>query len=130
MSWSATGKLWAFVILVAALRIVGLDAAILSIGQIFVVWVIVMLITAIPITPGGIGIAEVAYIALFGQIAGSEYNDVIAAGVILFRLAQWFLPIPIGWVSVALWRRQVSNGQLPDPFASPGKVGSSPTVDA
>lgn len=129
LSLSATGKLWAFVILVIALRIVGLDAAILSIGQIFVVWVIVMLITAIPITPGGIGIAEMAYIALFGQIAGSEYNDVIAAGVILFRLAQWFLPIPIGWVSVGLWRKQVSSGQLPDPFALPEKVSEAAHED-
>ncbi len=117
---SATGKLWAFVILVIALRIVGLDSSILSLGQIFVAWVIVMLITAIPITPGGIGIAEVAYIWIFGEMAGSQYNDIIAAGVILFRLAQWFLPIPIGWVAVGLWRRQISNGQLPDPFAMPG----------
>jgi hypothetical protein len=29
------------------------------------------------------------------------------------------LPIPIGWVSVGLWRRQITNGQLPDPFTLP-----------
>lgn len=126
LSWSATGKLWAFVILVIALRIVGLDADILSIGQIFVAWVIVMLITAIPITPGGIGIAEMAYIWIFTQMIGSEYSDIIAAGVILFRLAQWFLPIPIGWISVGLWRRQITKGELPDPFALPDR-GDAPT---
>ena len=119
--WSALGKLWAFVILVLALRIVGLDASVLSVGQIFVVWVIVLLITSIPITPGGIGIAEVAYIWLFTQMAGEQYSDIIAAGVILFRLVQWFLPIPIGWVSVGLWRRQISKGQLPDPFTVAGE---------
>jgi len=117
--FSALGKLWAFVILVLALRMVGIDSSILSIGQIFIVWVIVLLITSIPITPGGIGIAEVAYIWLFTQIAGDQYSDIIAAGVILFRLVQWFLPIPIGWVSVWLWRRQISKGQLPDPFKLP-----------
>jgi len=122
---SAVGKLWAFVILVIALRIVGLDSSILSLGQIFVAWVIVMLITAIPITPGGIGIAEMAYIWIFGQMAGDQYNDIIAAGVILFRLAQWFLPIPIGWVAVGLWRRQITNGQLPDPFTLPGDDGAT-----
>jgi len=116
---SAAGKLWAFVILVIALRIVGLDSSILSLGQIFVAWVIVMLVTAIPITPGGIGIAEMVYIWAFSQMAGSEYSDVIAAGVILFRLAQWFLPIPIGWVAVGLWRRQITKGELPDPFTLP-----------
>jgi uncharacterized protein (TIRG00374 family) len=117
--FSATGKLWAFVMLVLALRIVGLGTDILSLGQIFIVWVIVLLITSIPITPGGIGIAEMAYIWLFTQIAGDQYSDVIAAGVILFRLAQWFMPIPIGWVSVGLWRRQIGKGQLPNPFTIP-----------
>ena len=115
--YSATGKLWAFVILTLALRIVGLDDSVLSLGQIFVVWVIVLLIPAIPITPGGIGIAAVAYIWLFTQIAGDQFSNTIAAGIVLFRLAQWFLPIPIGWAAVGLWRRQITKGQLPDPFA-------------
>ena len=125
--FSATGKLWAFVMLTLALRIVGLGADILSLGQIFIVWVIVLLITSIPITPGGIGIAALAYIGLFTQIAGDQYSDVIAAGIVLFRLAQWFLPIPIGWVSVGLWRRQITNGQLPDPFALPSEDTPGPT---
>ena len=54
-------------------------------------------------------------------MAGEQYSDIIAAGVILFRLVQWFLPIPIGWVSVGLWRRQISKGQLPDPFTVAGE---------
>jgi uncharacterized membrane protein YbhN (UPF0104 family) len=86
--------------------------------------VIVLLITSIPITPGGVGIAALAYIGLFSQIAGDQYADLIAAGVVLFRLAQWFLPIPIGWVSVGLWRRQISNGQLPNPFTLPATDSS------
>ena len=114
--FSATGKLWAFVMLTLALRIVGLDSETLPLGQIFIVWVIVLMITAIPITPGGVGIAAVAYIFFFSKAIGSEYSDVIAAGIVLFRLAQWFMPIPIGWVSVGLWRRQITKGELPDPF--------------
>jgi uncharacterized protein (TIRG00374 family) len=127
--YSALGKLWAYVILVIALRIVGLDAELLSLGQIFVVWVIVMLITAIPITPGGIGIAEMAYIFFFSQMIGDQYSDVIAAGVILFRLVQWFLPIPIGWAAVGLWRRQITKGQLPDPFKLPQAAGEAAAED-
>ena len=119
MFYSVTGKLWAFVMLTLALRIVGLDSDILSLGQIFIVWVVVLMITAIPITPGGVGIAAMSYIFFFSQMIGNEYSDIIAAGIVLFRLAQWFLPIPIGWVSVGLWRRQVTKGQLPDPFTLP-----------
>jgi uncharacterized protein (TIRG00374 family) len=121
MTYSAVGKLWAFVMLTLALRIVGLGPDLLALGQIFIVWVIVLLITAIPITPGGVGIAEAAYVYFFTAILGTEYSDVIAAGVILFRLAQWFMPIPIGWVNVALWRRQISKGQLADPFGTGGE---------
>jgi uncharacterized membrane protein YbhN (UPF0104 family) len=119
MFYSATGKLWAFVMLTLALRIVGLDPEILSLGQIFIVWVIVLMITAIPITPGGVGIAAMSYIFFFSKIIGNEYSDIIAAGIVLFRLAQGFMPIPIGWVSVGLWKRQVSKGQLIDPFTLP-----------
>ncbi|GMQ98630.1 MAG: hypothetical protein BMS9Abin17_1151 [Acidimicrobiia bacterium] len=122
--FSATGKLWAFVMLTLSLRIVGLDAETLPLGQIFIVWVIVLMITAIPITPGGLGIAALAYIFLFSQILGNEFSDIVAAGVVLFRLAQWFLPIPIGWISVGLWRRQINKGQLVDPFA-PSNSGTS-----
>jgi uncharacterized protein (TIRG00374 family) len=119
MFFSATGKLWAFVMLTLSMRIVGLDAQTLSLGQIFIVWVIVLMITAIPITPGGVGIAAMSYIFFFSQAIGNEFADVIAAGVVLFRLAQWFLPIPIGWVSVGLWRRQITKGELVDPFTLP-----------
>ena len=122
--FSATGKLWAFVMLTLSLRIVGIDESILSLGQIFVVWVLVLLITAIPITPGGIGIAAIAYIGFFSAIAGEQYANAIAAGIVLFRLAQWFLPIPIGWVSVGLWRRQITQGELPDPFVLEGAQGA------
>ena len=60
-----------------------------------------------------------SYIFFFSQIIGNEYSDIIAAGIVLFRLAQWFMPIPIAWVSVGLWRRQIKNGQLPDTFTLP-----------
>ena len=122
--FAATGKLWAFVMLTLSLRIVGLDAQTLPLGQIFIVWVVVLMITAIPITPGGVGIAALSYIFFFSQILGNEYSDVIAAGIVLFRLAQWFMPIPIGWVSVGLWRRQIKKGQLPDPFTLPSSEES------
>lgn len=109
--------------LIAAL--VGLAIAVFVFGFF---WVLVLLITAIPITPGGIGIVEMAYIGLFTAVASDEYSDIIAAGVILFRLVQWALPIPIGWTVVYFWRRQVQRGKLPNPFVTPdtdAQVGPS-----
>ena len=115
---SALGKLWQYVMLVFALRAVGIEPSTLSLIEIFVVWAIVMLITMIPITPGGIGIAELFYIGLLTRIAGQEWADLIGAGVMLYRVFQWALPIPIGWLITIRWRRKVQRGDLPDPFAA------------
>ncbi len=50
----------------------------------------------IPITPGGLGILDatlVAMLALFG------YGDAAGLAVPLYRVGQYFLPIPVGFVS-------------------------------
>ena len=117
---SALGKLWAFAMLVMALRFVGIGADVLPIMDIFIVWAIVLLIQAIPITPGGIGIVGIAYIYFFTQILGQEWSNTIAAGVAVFRILQWALPIPIGWAVTFRWRAKVSRGDLPDPFRVDG----------
>lgn len=113
---SASGKLWQYVMLTLALRAVGVPSDVLSNGQIFVVFSVVLLITMIPLTPGGIGIAELFYIAFFTRIAGPEWSSIVGAGVMLYRVFQWAMPIPIGWTVAVRWRRKVQSGALPDPF--------------
>ena len=124
---SALGKLWTFVILLLAVRIVGIDEETLPTLAVFVGWSIVLLLQSIPITPGGIGIAAVGFIGIFTAMIGNEFSDAIAAAVVLYRLAQWALPIVIGWIVVFVWRRQVSGGKLPDPFATPPGGVDEPT---
>ena len=114
---SVLGKLWQYVMLVLAIRAVGVPDDVLSLLEIFVVWAIVLLITMIPITPGGIGIAELFYVYFFSQITGDEWASIVAAGVMLYRVFQWALPIAVGWAVTWHWRRQINRGQLPDPFA-------------
>ena len=121
---SLLGKLWQYVMLVLAIRAVGVPDDVLSLFEIFVVWAIVLLITMIPITPGGIGIAELFYIYFFAQITGEEWSSIVAAGVMLYRVFQWALPIPIGWGFTLHWRSRVRRGDLPDPFALPSEEAS------
>ena len=115
---SALGKLWQYIMLVLAIRAVGVPDDVLSWFEIFIVWAIVLLITMIPITPGGIGIAELFYIYFFAQIVGEEQASIVAAGVMLYRVFQWALPIPVGWGVTWRWRRKINRGELPDPFAA------------
>ncbi len=109
--------LWTYVILLVSVRFAGIPADVISAGQAFVIWTLVLLVQAVPLTPGGVGFVEAAYIALFGAIAGEAYSTQIAVAVVLYRAAQWALPIVVGWPLVWWWRRQVRVGKLPDPFA-------------
>lgn len=55
-------------------------------------------------TPGGLGVAEAALIAVLGAgLAAAAQADLVAA-VLLFRFATWFLPIPLGLVAYLYWR--------------------------
>ncbi|HEU5205085.1 MAG TPA: lysylphosphatidylglycerol synthase domain-containing protein [Candidatus Limnocylindrales bacterium] len=92
------------VMLIAALRIVGVDDRVLAVADIFAVYAAVSVITIVPISPGGAGVPELLYIAGLSAIAGSSYESTITAGVFLFRLYQWFLPIPIAWALLKVAR--------------------------
>jgi uncharacterized membrane protein YbhN (UPF0104 family) len=102
---SVLGQVTWCIVMIAALRIVGITSEILSPGDIFAVFAMVSVITIIPIAPGGAAIPELLYIAFMTAIAGPEHESLIAAGVILFRLYQWFLPIPISWILLKAARR-------------------------
>ena len=93
------------IVLAVALRITGVPAEALSPGEVFALYGLVSVITIIPIAPGGAGIPELLFIAGFTALAGAEYTAAITAGVFLFRLYDWFLPIPIAWIMLKLARR-------------------------
>jgi hypothetical protein len=49
-------------------------------------------------------------VSCFTALAGRDFADVVTAGVILYRLAVWLLPIPIGWAVAMRWQaRSGSN---------------------
>jgi uncharacterized protein (TIRG00374 family) len=71
----------------------------------------VRLVTALPLTPGALGIAEVGYAAGLSTVVGISGPDAVAATV-LFRAATWLIPTLAGYVALIVWwarRRQVSR---------------------
>jgi uncharacterized membrane protein YbhN (UPF0104 family) len=96
--------MWA-AILVVALRMTGVPESALNPAQVFAVFSLVSVITIIPIAPGGAGVPELLFIAGLTSIAGSQYEAVITAGVFLYRLYNWFLPIPLAWILLKVLRR-------------------------
>ena len=95
---------WAIVLLVA-LRVCGVPDQALSAAEVFGVYALVMCITIIPLSPGGAGVPELLFISAFSTIAGPQYQAAITAGVFLYRMYFWFVPIPLAWLLLKAARR-------------------------
>ena len=78
-------------LLIMALRFVGIPEDALGWSAIFAVFALVAGLTVIPITPGSAGVAELALVGMLAPIAGNEYVNEVAAGVLLYRLMTWLL---------------------------------------
>jgi uncharacterized membrane protein YbhN (UPF0104 family) len=93
------------IVLIVALRVVGVPESALTPFEIFAVYGLVMVITIIPLSPGGAGVSELLFISMLTTIAGTEYEAAITAGVFLYRMYYWFLPIPLAWILLKVVRR-------------------------
>ena len=97
-------KLAWFVVFELALTAVGLPPDVLAPSAVLAGMTIVGVVALVPITPGAVGVSEVAYIGLLSSVAGPGSGEAITAAVLLFRVAQWLGPIPIGWILLLLIR--------------------------
>lgn len=93
------------IVLIVALRICGVPESALGPFEVFAVYGLVMVITIIPLSPGGAGVPELLFITGLTAIAGEQYNAQVTAGVFLYRLYFWFLPIPLAWILLKVVRR-------------------------
>ncbi|WP_072807414.1 lysylphosphatidylglycerol synthase transmembrane domain-containing protein [Rhodococcoides yunnanense] len=99
-------------VLGVAVRMCGLGQDEIGWDRIVVAFGAMWLAAFVAPTPGGLGIAEAALIAVLGVgLAASAQAELVAA-VLLFRLATWLLPIPIGLVSYLYWRT-TKNWRVP-----------------
>src|SRR5262249_17845219 len=86
-----------------------------TIVAIFVAYAVVRLLTVVEITPGGVGEVEVAYAAALSFVAVDGNDDAIVAGVLLFRLVTYVLPIAVGAGCYVFWQRKRSWRRAPPP---------------
>ena len=95
-----------FLVLLLALRFVGVDAGLVSTVEALAVFAFARLLTAVPFTPGGLGVVELALIT--GLAAAGGPRALVAAAVLVFRALTYVLPIPIGMGSYLFWRHNRS----------------------
>jgi uncharacterized protein (TIRG00374 family) len=115
-------------VLLLSLRHVGVSEHEVSTLQVLAVFAFVRLLSAIPITPGGIGVVELSMIgALYA--AGRSHADVsldvfrtqVTAAALLFRALTYGVQIPLGGFTYLIWQRRKSwrkpQPDLPHPTA-------------
>jgi uncharacterized protein (TIRG00374 family) len=101
---SLVSHLSLFLVLLVALRDVGVSDAEVGWAEVLAVFAFARLATAIPLTPGGIGFVEgVLFTGLVG--AGGDPAEV-AAAVVVYRALTWALPILVGIGCYLWWRRR------------------------
>jgi uncharacterized membrane protein YbhN (UPF0104 family) len=74
-------------------------------AEVLAAFAFVRLLTAIPITPGGLGVVELGLIAAL--TAGGDHAEVVGALLVLRGLT-YLLPIPLGLLTYLFWLRNTS----------------------
>jgi uncharacterized membrane protein YbhN (UPF0104 family) len=93
-------------VLLLALRHVGVSESDVSALQVLAVFAFGRLLTALPVTPGGLGVVELGYIG--GLIAAGGSRPQVVAAVLLFRVLTYGIQIPIGGFTYLIWRAKSS----------------------
>jgi putative heme transporter len=103
-----------FTMLLVTLRNVGVSESDVSWTSVFAVFAFVRLLSAIPLTPGGVGVVELGYVGFLTTEAPSGLAGAIAAGVLVFRAVTFALPVLLGSVAWVVFQSAASWRQAPD----------------
>jgi uncharacterized protein (TIRG00374 family) len=103
---TVVGHLSLYLVLLVALRSMGVSDDEVSWAEVLAAFAFARLLTAIPLTPGGVGIIELALIAAITDAGGEDAATV--AAVLIFRLLTYVVPILFGAVTYVYWRRNRS----------------------
>ncbi|MGH2775966.1 MAG: lysylphosphatidylglycerol synthase transmembrane domain-containing protein [Actinomycetota bacterium] len=95
-----------FLVLLIALRHVGVPAEEVSWAEALGAFAIARLLTALPITPGGLGVIELGLTGAL-VVAGGQEVPVVAA-VLIFRALTYLVQIPFGALTYLLWQHKRS----------------------
>jgi uncharacterized membrane protein YbhN (UPF0104 family) len=115
---SLVSHLSLYLVLLLSLRHVGVSDAAVGWAEVLAVFAFARLATAIPFTPGGVGVVEAVLIG--GLVAAGGDKAKVVAAVLVYRALTWLLPIPIGILTYLWWRRRSWSPATPE---APSAVG-------
>jgi putative heme transporter len=109
-----------FLVLLVALRHVGVSQEEVSWQEALAAFSFIRLVSAIPLTPGGLGVVELGLTG--GLVAAGGDDAQVVAAVLAYRALTYLPPIPIGAVCYWLWRRQLArrpSSEMATPAVAP-----------
>jgi uncharacterized protein (TIRG00374 family) len=108
------GHLSLYLVLLVAVRSVGLTEHDVSWAEVLASFAFVRLISAVPITPGGLGVVELGLTAALANGESNALTTKAAAAVLLYRALTYLLPIPVGAACYLFWRLNRSWRHTPE----------------
>jgi uncharacterized protein (TIRG00374 family) len=97
------GHLSVFGVLLVSLRACGVDSSQVTWVEALAAWGLIRLLTAVPITPGGIGVVELGLSAALVGFGG--HRAPVVAAVLIYRALTFLPPVILGAVLGLTWRR-------------------------
>jgi putative heme transporter len=112
LSWTTIlSQVALFLVLLMSLRHMGISEQDVSTAEAFAVFAFSRLLSAVPITPGAVGVIDLGYIGGLTAFDSAEKAQIVAA-VLLFRALTYGIQIPIGGFTYIIWRVK-SNWRRP-----------------
>jgi putative heme transporter len=106
------GNLTVFAVFACAIRAVGTPGTEVTLTEAFAAWAITRLLSAVPLTPGGLGFIDVG---LTGALLAFGAEDAKAvSAVLLYRVLTWLPPVVLGAIAALTWRKGHSATASPD----------------
>lgn len=108
LTWTTVlSQLALCLVLVVSLRFMGVSEHALPTVEILAVYAFSRLLSSVPITPGGVGVIDLGYIA--GLVAFDKPQETqIVAAVLIFRVLTYGIQIPLGGFTYLIWRAKRS----------------------
>lgn len=114
-----------YLILLAALRFVGVSGSELSASAAFAAFAVAFWAGAVfPITGSGLGVVDAVLIALLIQL-GSAADDPLVVAALLWRFFYSIITLPLGAITLSRFRRANPGGLLPEKEAPDTEPESS-----
>jgi uncharacterized membrane protein YbhN (UPF0104 family) len=91
-------------VLLLSLRNLGVSEQDVSTVEVFAVFAFSRLLSAVPITPGGVGVIDLGYIGGLAAAAPADERAAVVGAVLVFRALTYGVQVPLGAFTYLIWR--------------------------